>query len=46
MIEKIKNKLSDILDTLKTKLSQTDFSPSDLGNLAILIILIVIWIWF
>lgn len=46
MIENVKNKLSDILNTLKTKWSQTDFSPSDLGNLAILIMLIVIWIWF
>lgn len=46
MIEKIKSMLSDILNTLKTEWSQTDFSPSDLGNLAILIVLIVIWIWF
>lgn len=45
-MKKLKEMLSDILDTIKTEWSQTDFSPSDLGNLAILIILIVIWIWF
>ena len=45
-MKKLKEMLSDILDTLKTKWSQTNFSPSDLVNLAILIVLIVIWIWF
>lgn len=45
-MKKLKEMLSDILDTIKIEWSQTDFSPSDLGNLTILIVLIVIWIWF
>lgn len=45
-MKKLKEMLTDILDTIKTEWSHTDFSPSDLGNLAILIMLIVIWIWF